>query len=251
MDSRLEHPHDLSHQQESNAFPVPPLYATFSVDTGAEERSKAIDKALHEDAESRRNQVNVLPLGAFSMREIIRQLRTNDADDVGLTEYDTSPSHNSTRGVFEHRFHVNELTVNVIDVGLQRCERRKWIRQFDNVGAVLFVVDLLCYDNIVSGKNEMEERIELFDSVVNTSIWSKDTKMILFLSNVGAFRDKLSHKPLVNHLSGFEGGNAEQAVEYLLRRFRDVNHGGRRMYEYCVDPHVAGNIELVAAAVRD
>ncbi|KAF3052752.1 Guanine nucleotide-binding protein alpha-2 subunit [Didymella keratinophila] len=240
MESSLEHAHDLSHQQESESFTGPPLHAAFFVDTEAEERSKAIDEALYEGAESRRNQVNVLPLGAFSMREIVQQLRTIDTDDAGLTEHDISHSHNDTRGVFEHRFHVSDVTINVIDVGLQRCERRKWISQFDNVGAVLFVVDLLCYG----------DTIVLFDGVVNTSIWCKDTKMILFLSNVSAFRDRVSHTPLGDHMPGFEGADAGQAVEYLLRRFREVNRGARKMYEFCVDPNRAENIELVAAALN-
>jgi hypothetical protein len=86
MASRPEHSQDLIHQRQSELLTEPPLRPTLPLDTEAEGRSKAIDKALYEDAEGRRNHVNVLPLGAFFMGEVVKQLRTNNADDAGLTE---------------------------------------------------------------------------------------------------------------------------------------------------------------------
>ena len=160
-------------------------------------------------------------------------------------------SHKGIRGISEHRFLVNGLSINLIDVGTQRCERRKWIRHFDNIAAILFVVDLPCYDQEASSNNAMTEQIELFDNVVNTN-WFADTKFVLFLNNVSAFRQKLSHKPFEDYFPDCSGGtDAEQATEYLLKRFSQVNRGKRKLYSYLVDPHVASNIELVATAIND
>lgn len=160
-------------------------------------------------------------------------------------------SHKGIRGISEHRFLVNGLSINLIDVGTQRCERRKGIRQFDNIAAILFVVDLPCYDQEASGNNAMTEQIELFDNVVNTK-WFTGSKFILFLNNVSVFRQKLSHKPFGDYFPDYSGGtDAEQVSEYLLQRFSQVNHGKRRLYSYLVDPHVASNIELVATAIDD
>ncbi|KAF9701780.1 hypothetical protein EKO04_000418 [Ascochyta lentis] len=310
------------------------------IDTQAEERSRAIDRALEEDAKVRKNQVNVLPLGALAMRDIVKQLKNNDEpgltekelierrynihqcvvdctkalvhlvksseaqleedtnnrynylcsyiavpqnyatlnEEVGWaigvlwkdpsvtdafqssadsdlkepstyffreidriaapnyvpTEADIMQSHKGIRGVSEHRFLVKGLSINLIDVGTQRCERRKWIHQFDNIAAILFVVNLPCYDQEVSGNNAMTEQIELFDSVVNTE-WFTSTKFILFLNN-----------------TNYSGGtDAEQASEYLLQRFSQANRGKRRLYLHLVDPHVTSNIELVATAIND
>ncbi|KAF1934193.1 G protein alpha subunit [Didymella exigua CBS 183.55] len=323
----------------------------------AEERSQAIDRALEEDAKVRKTQTNVLPLGAFSMRDIAKQLKNNDetgltenelidyrynihqcvvdciktlvhlmksseaqleedtrnrysylcdfiavsqgdaplneeagrtigvlwkdpsitdafqssadsdlkepstyffreigriaASNYVPTEADIVQSHKGIRGISEHRFNVNGLSINLIDVGTQRCERRKWIRQFDNVAAILFVVDLPCYDQEASGNNAMAEQIELFDNVVNTE-WFTDTEFILFLNNISAFRQKLSHKPLGNYFPDYSGGtDAEKASGYLLQRFSQVNRGKRRLYSHLVDPHIASNIELVATAIND
>ncbi|KAF3048164.1 Guanine nucleotide-binding protein alpha-2 subunit [Didymella heteroderae] len=359
METRLEKPYNLCHEEETEFSVEPQSCTALPNDTEGEERSKAIERVLEEDAKMRKNQAKVLPLGAFSMRDVVKQLRNNDTDDAGLTEdelieyrynvhqtvftcvralldvadasevrldenvdsrykqlrdyvsvagddmtlneeagqaieslwqepsimgafrssvesdlketsayffqdisriaaskyipteTDVLQSRKGTRSVSEHRFHVKGLTIHIIDVGFQRGERRKWIRQFDSIAAVLFVADLARYDDMVSSGSALAEQMELFDSVVNTSIWAPDTKIILFLNNVSAFRRKLSCVPLGGVFPGFHGGDdAEQAVEYLLQRFRDVNRGRRRVFEYVVDPHVAGNIELVAAAIN-
>lgn len=69
----------------------------------AEEKSKHIDEALKEDAERRRGQVKVLPLGAFSMSDVVKQLRTTDTDDAGLTENELiSYRHNIHQSVFAY-----------------------------------------------------------------------------------------------------------------------------------------------------
>ncbi len=39
--------------------------------------------------------------------------------------------------------------VRLIDVGGQRSERKKWIRCFDNVNAVLFIASLSDYDQLL------------------------------------------------------------------------------------------------------
>jgi guanine nucleotide-binding protein subunit alpha len=166
-------------------------------------------------------------------------------------EGDILQSHKGIRGVSEHRFLVNGLSINIIDVGLQRCERRKWINQFDNVAAIFFVVDLPCYDQESSGNNAMVEQIQLFGNVVNSK-WFTDTKFILFLNSISAFRQKLCHKPLGDFFSDYSGSaDVDQASEYLLQRFSQVNRGSRRLHSYLVDPYVASNIELVAAAIND
>jgi hypothetical protein len=50
----------------------------------AVERSRAIDQALEEDGRIRKQQCNVLPLGAFKEREIIEMLLKKDPE-IGLT----------------------------------------------------------------------------------------------------------------------------------------------------------------------
>jgi hypothetical protein len=55
-----------------------------SRDTKANKRSKAIDQLLEQDAKARKQRCNVLPLGAFSMTEIVQQLK--NSNEIGLTQ---------------------------------------------------------------------------------------------------------------------------------------------------------------------
>jgi hypothetical protein len=76
-------PLHIAHQPETNpSTKAEP--GVLSRDTKANKRSKAIDQLLEEDAKARKQRCNVLPLGAFSMREIVRQLK--NSDKIGLTE---------------------------------------------------------------------------------------------------------------------------------------------------------------------
>jgi hypothetical protein len=65
------------HQQEQ------PLSETEPV---ASEQSQAIDKFLREDAKAREQRYTVLPLGAFSMGEILQQLM--DGSEISLAKND-------------------------------------------------------------------------------------------------------------------------------------------------------------------
>ena len=57
-------------------------------------------------------------------------------------------------GIAETCFDIDGIRVNLIDVGGQRSERKKWLHCFESVDAVIFVAamqeyDQLCHDNIV------------------------------------------------------------------------------------------------------
>lgn len=84
MASTVKQPHSLSQRHNGEASADPQSCTIAPIDMQAEERSQAIDRALEEDATARKNQINILPLGAFSMRDIVKQLKNND--EIGLTE---------------------------------------------------------------------------------------------------------------------------------------------------------------------
>jgi hypothetical protein len=73
----------IAHQPETNPSTKAEPGA-LSWDTKANKRSRAIDQLLEEDAKARKQRCNVLPLGAFSMTEIVQQLK--NSNEIGLTE---------------------------------------------------------------------------------------------------------------------------------------------------------------------
>lgn len=51
-----------------------------------------------------------------------------------------------TTGIYETRVKIDDFNMHIFDVGGVRSERKKWIHCFPEVDAIIFVVDLGCYD---------------------------------------------------------------------------------------------------------
>src|ERR1700761_7899665 len=65
------------------------------------------------------------------------------------TDQDILRSRVKTTGITETTFQVGELTYKLFDVGGQRSERKKWIHCFENVTALVFLVSLSEYDQML------------------------------------------------------------------------------------------------------
>ena len=52
-------------------------------------------------------------------------------------------------GVSENQFDINDTKIQICDVGGQKNEKRKWIHFFDCVTAVIFVVSLNSYNELI------------------------------------------------------------------------------------------------------
>ena len=86
----------------------------------------------------------------------------------------------------------------MIDVGGQRSERKKWLRCFDSIQAVIFIASLAEYDQVLAEDgvtNRMRESIVLFGQMCEHTYLEK-TNMILFLNKKDLFATKLKTKPL-------------------------------------------------------
>ena len=78
----------------------------------------------------------------------------NSIDRMAATNYipsdqDILRSRVKTTGITETTFKVGELTYKLFDVGGQRSERKKWIHCFENVTALVFLVSLSEYDQML------------------------------------------------------------------------------------------------------
>ncbi|ETN97338.1 G Protein, Alpha subunit family member (gpa-3), partial [Reticulomyxa filosa] len=97
-------------------------------------------------------------------------------------------------------FVVKDNTFEVYDVGGQRSERQKWIHCFDGVNAVLFVVSLSSYDQMLyedNSVNAMTEAIELWEDVANSPYFSnKKISMIIFFNKSDLFSIKVAKKSI-------------------------------------------------------
>ncbi len=120
------------------------------------------------------------------------------------------------------------MVINMIDVGGQRSERKRWIRCFNGVQAVIFVASLSEYDQVIcklfvcfpviftvllfkvlaedNSTNRMQETLLLFGQMCEHPCFI-DTNMILFLNKKDLFAEKLHKRQLTICFPEYQGPN--------------------------------------------
>lgn len=172
------------------------------------------------------------------------------------TDQDILRSRVKTTGITETTFKVGELTYKLFDVGGQRSERKKWIHCFENVTALVFLVSLSEYDQMLyedESVNRMQEALTLFDSICN-SRWFVKTSIILFLNKIDLFMEKLPRSPLGDYFSDYTGGdNYDAACDYLLQRFVSLNQSAatKQIYAHYTCATDTQQIKFVLSAIQD
>lgn len=113
----------------------------------------------------------------------------------------------------------------VVDVGGQRNERKKWMHAFDDVRAILFIVNLAGFNQCLfedSAKNRMLEELELFQQISNNQLF-ENTPIFLFLNKVDLFETMIMGErvDMRRTFSDYDGGRALQpALAYIMELFR-------------------------------
>jgi len=124
------------------------------------------------------------------------------------------------------------IKFQVVDVGGQRSERKKWINCFDDVKAILFVVNLNAYDQVLfedANKNRMLESLELFGEIVSNPMFV-ETTIVLFLNKKDLFADQIKERDLTDVrdtegkqvFADYKGqrNHMLESMEYIKSRFR-------------------------------
>jgi len=128
-----------------------------------------------------------------------------------------------TTGIIITEIERDELLWRIVDVGGQRSERKKWIRCFDDVKAIVFVVNLAGYNSVLfedATKNRMKEEIELFADTVSNPVF-KHTPIFLFLNKKDLFEEIIRKHPLSDLFPDYKGGeNVHEAIEFIASQFR-------------------------------
>jgi len=171
------------------------------------------------------------------------------------TQQDVLRSRVRTTGIVENEFEIESNKFKMFDVGGQRNERKKWIHCFEKVTAVLFVVAISEYDQMLyedEHTNRMTEALNLFDEICN-SRWFKDTAMILFLNKRDLFQSKLAKVPLTVWLPDYSGPNTYDAcVAFLTALFTEKNKVPKKqIYTHVTCATDTDNIAAVFNAVKD
>jgi len=145
------------------------------------------------------------------------------------------------------------MIFKVVDVGGQRSERRKWIHCFDCVTSVLFCASLSGYDQTLREEgsvNRMEEALDLFDDVVNSTCFSR-ANMILFLNKTDLFKEKIKRVDLNVLFKNYTGGaEFEKACMFIGARFKERVANDTQVFIHFTCAINTDNIEYVIHDVR-
>mmetsp|Transcript_2003 Transcript_2003/g.2317 ORF Transcript_2003/g.2317 Transcript_2003/m.2317 type:complete len:380 (+) Transcript_2003:332-1471(+) len=174
-------------------------------------------------------------------------------------------------GMTNTKLIIKNVEFDIMDVGGQRSERRKWIQCFDNVTAIIFVAAISEYDQTLFEDSETDriaEAITLFKRVLNYKIF-KEHPIILFLNKNDLFEKKLFSVPLrVDGVRNedFEGPFAEDAgddpakreaaliaaQDYMKQKFLSVAaEEKRQVYDHMTTATDSSNVKRIFDACVD
>uniref|UniRef100_A0A7S3PIY5 Uncharacterized protein n=1 Tax=Aplanochytrium stocchinoi TaxID=215587 RepID=A0A7S3PIY5_9STRA len=163
-----------------------------------------------------------------------------------------------TTGVVQEIFKIENTTFQLVDVGGQRNERKKWIHCFAGVTAVLYVAASSEYDQYLfedRSRNRLVEALGLFNTVTNSEVF-EHTTMILFLNKSDIFRDKLCVRKIPLNISG-EFPEApdtdiyEVGVAWLQNKFLEHNDNPNKfVYVHLTTATDRSNIKVVLEACK-
>ncbi|XP_031419997.1 guanine nucleotide binding protein (G protein) alpha v1 isoform X2 [Clupea harengus] len=130
------------------------------------------------------------------------------------TETDVLRVRVRTSGVTETQFCAAQFIFRLYDVGGQCTQKRKWLRCFDGVRAVLFLVDLSRYDlrpqQQDSSTGCIQDSLELYSSILSNTVFSS-ASLILIMNKMDLFQEKIlnSGRHLRIYVPDFKGADRD------------------------------------------
>jgi GTPase SAR1 family protein len=143
-----------------------------------------------------------------------------------------------TQGIVGTKFTIGETVFCLTELGGARNERRKWIHIFEDVSALIYVVNMSDYDMKMEKKvnkpkqggtlkdeavvetttvNRMHECLKLFNSIINNQ-WFANTTVILLLNKMDLFEKKIEKVNLNVCFPEYSGGLDFEAASLLMEK---------------------------------
>ncbi|XP_077415852.1 guanine nucleotide-binding protein G(o) subunit alpha-like isoform X2 [Vanacampus margaritifer] len=150
-----------------------------------------------------------------------------------------------------YEFELNDSALYLYDVGVQRSDRRKWLRCFDGIQVLLFVVALSSYDLSLpkdTTVNPLQESCGLFTSICTNAIF-KLTSVILFMNKADLFQEKILHsgRHLRFYISTFQGADADvdAAARHITAMFSTCGGDDRLIFHHFTTATDTTNVRVV------
>ncbi|KAI8621082.1 G protein alpha subunit [Chytriomyces sp. MP71] len=160
----------------------------------------------------------------------------NDIDRVTDPKYiptdaDILNSRVMTTTITETKIKIQQVLFRVFDVGGQRTERKKWVPYFDDVDAIIYMVAISSYDQVLvedNSTNRLDEAMTLFASICNHPIFAS-TAIIIFMNKIDIFKCKLKTVAIAKYFPKFKGpNNVDKGSAFFASQFLALNSNARR-----------------------
>lgn len=133
-----------------------------------------------------------------------------------------------TCGIVEKKMRIKGTEFLFLDVGGQRNERRKWIHCFEAVTAILFIVAVSEFNQVLfedESKNRMLESLSVWRSIAEEENF-QNTALILFFNKYDIFIEKMkepdAHDRLRDVFPEYKGDSQMEAEEYISEVFKEI-----------------------------
>jgi len=154
--------------------------------------------------------------------------------------------------VLEEDLLMDEWKFRLIDAGGQCNAIRKWIHFFDDFPAVVFVVAISEYDEVLDYDkiNRLSEALDVFDGLCG-SYWLPGVEMILILNKTDLFREKLHSSPLNQTFSDYLGNTFDDACKYIKSEFLKRNYYKKPVHSFFLPNETdTEKVEALMSAIK-
>ncbi|KAL9088674.1 MAG: hypothetical protein Q9159_003010 [Coniocarpon cinnabarinum] len=137
-----------------------------------------------------------------------------------ISEEDCFRVWNRSTGICHHKITSEDKQYAIYDYAGCRSERKKWHESFTGTRAVIFVVDVTCWNDALFEAHDSEsmaESLALFDAIINSK-WFTDVPVILVFTNRRSLKQKLQADPLQHYFPDFEGGDDEHVALFRIKK---------------------------------
>jgi len=201
---------------------------------------------------ARRSSIQIPDSANFFLNNIKRVT----AADYTPSNEDIVLSRKQTTGIIEYQFSLgstdSKFNFRLVDVGGQRGERRKWAHVFESVTAIIFLVAVSEYDQVLAEDlktNRLTEAKRLFRQIISND-WFKDTNIILFLNKKDIFEEKIQRADLGDFFPEYSGPKTDSAaaITFIKEMFEKVNEDKlRKIHSFdtvAIDPDNTSRVFL-------
>ena len=147
------------------------------------------------------------------------------ADDYVPTLQDALRVHVPTTSIREYTFCMRrDVVFRMIDVTGQRNEMRKWIHYFEGVKAVMFLVAISEYDQVLQNQNRLQESLSLFETII-TYPWFVKSSIIVIFNETDLFQEKIMTSDIVKYFPAYSGParDPEAGKSFIASLFLSAN----------------------------